>query len=51
MQRYELVQQVEQLALPSMVGERYQVMLLMRDVDTKTVVGGALHGFDRSSRL
>ncbi|HEX7340544.1 MAG TPA: SAM-dependent methyltransferase [Rhodanobacteraceae bacterium] len=48
--RYNLAQQVKQLTLPTMMGERFQAMLLMRGMDA-AVVPDLLRGFDRSSRL
>lgn len=49
-ERYALSQQVKRLTLPGEMGERFQAMLLTRDLDAGAVFP-ALLGVDRSARL
>jgi SAM-dependent MidA family methyltransferase len=48
--RYALAQQVKRLTLPGEMGERFQAMLLTRDLDAGAVFPGLL-AIDRSARL
>ncbi|HET7268172.1 MAG TPA: SAM-dependent methyltransferase [Oleiagrimonas sp.] len=49
-ERYALAQQVKQLTLPGMMGERFQAMLFKRGLNDD-VISGALRQFDRGARL